>query len=198
MGRKLVTVYTIDMKIRFVNGVKIRNTTNTDFAGFATQQYDPAVPKGEVWIEDYLKPERGLVLHMVDTEKRYAHRSFAFIRELLQKEAQKNGAPPVFAKKREHQGSLTVVWVDGAIVRRYIDPYFFLGGHDLVYPYIPKKEIWIDVRAYKTDQPFTLIHELHERSLMARGMDYQSAHDFALAQERYHRRKRGVAKFING
>lgn len=188
----------IGMKVRYVNGAKIRNTTNTDFAGFATHAYDSAVPKDEVWIEDYLKPEKDLILHIVETERRYTRHGFAFIRARLQKEAQKNGAPPVFAKKRERRESLTVVWVDSAIVRRYIDPYFFLGGHDLVYSYIPKKEIWIDALNDKKDNAFTLIHELHERSLMARGMDYASAHDFALAQERYERRKKGVARFTNG
>ncbi len=186
------------MKIRYVNGAKIRNTTNTDFAGFATHVYDAAVPTGELWIEDYLKPEKDLILHMAETEKRYERRSFAFIRARLQKEALARGNPPPFVKKRERRGSLTIVSVDGAVVRAHLDPYFFLGGHDMVYSYIPKNEIWIDARNYPKDNRFTVIHELHERALMARGMDYASAHDYAIAEERHHRRKQGVARFTNG
>ncbi|MBI4098778.1 MAG: hypothetical protein HY437_01970 [Candidatus Magasanikbacteria bacterium] len=185
------------MKIRLVDGAKIRNTTNTDFAGFATHAYDSAVPKGELWIEDYLKPERDLMVHIVETEQRYKRRTFASIRARLQKEAAKHGTPPPFIKKRERRGSLAIIHVDGAVVRKYIDPYFFLGGHDLVYAYIPKNEIWIDALNSAKDTVFTLIHELHERALMARGMDYASAHDYALAEERYHRRKQGVARFTN-
>lgn len=196
MDRKLVSWYTSVMKIRLVDGFKIRNTTNTDFAGFATHEYDPAIPRGELWLENYLKPEKELMLHIVKTERRF--RRFADARAFLQKEARAERPHSDFTKKREHHGRLTILFVDGAIVRKYIDPYFFLGGHDLVYSYIPKKEIWIDVRDYQKDQPFTIIHELHERALMARGMDYPSAHDYAIAEERYHRRKKGVAKFTNG
>jgi len=186
------------MKLRMVDGFKIRNTTNTNFAGFAAHAYDPVVPKGELWIEDYLKPEKELMIHVVETEQRYRRRTFAFIRARLQKEAAKHGTPPPFIKKRERLGSLTIISVDGAIVRKYLDPYFFLGGHDLVYSYIPKKEIWIDLLNNAKDNKFTLIHERHERKLMARGMEYASAHDYALAEERYHRRKAGVAHFTNG
>lgn len=186
------------MKIKYVNGAKIRNTTDTGFAGFATHEYDPAVPRGEVWIEDYLKPEKDIIVHVVETEKRYERRGFAFIRARLQKEARIQRPNPGFTKKRERRGRLTLLFVDGAIVRKYIDPYFFLGGHDLVYSYIPKNQIWIDDKNYPKDHSFTIIHELHERALMARGMDYNSAHDYAIAEERYHRRKKGVAKFTNG
>ena len=196
MDRKLVNWYTSVMKIRLVDGFKIRNTTNTDFAGFATHEYDLAIPRDELWLENYLKPEKELVLHIVKTERKF--RRFADARAFLQKEAQARPDRPAFIKKRARRGPLSVVYVDGAVVRKHLDPYFILGGHDLIYSYIPKNEIWIDARDYPKDQPFTIIHELHERALMARGMDYASAHDYAIAEERYHRRKKGVARFING
>lgn len=195
MDRKLVNWYTSVMKIRLVDGFKIRNTTNTDFAGFATREYDLTIPRGVLWLEDYLKPEKDLFLHIIKIEKKIPR--FADARAFLQKEARAERPNPDFTKKRERRGRLTLLFVDGAIVRKYIDPYFFLGGHDLVYSYIPKNQIWIDDKNYPKDQPFTIIHELHERALMARGMDYNSAHDYAIAEERYHRRKKGVAKFTN-
>lgn len=184
------------MKIKLVDGFKIRNTINTDFAGFATHEYDPTIPRGVLWLEDYLKQEKDLFLHIIKTERKFSR--FADARAFLQKEAQARPDRPAFIKKRASHGPLSVVYVDGAVVRKYLDPYFILGGHDLVYSYIPKNEIWIDARNNKKDNEFTLIHELHERALMARGMDYASAHDYAIAEERYHRRKNGVAKFTNG
>jgi len=184
------------MKIKYVNGADIRNTTDTDFAGFSTSNYSPLVPKGAVWMEQYLKPEKDLMLHIIETEKKF--RQFKDARTFLEKEARKRGPCPPFAKKRERRSGRTLVWVDGATVRKFLDPYFFLGGHDLVYSYIPKNEIWIDALNYSNDQQFTIIHELKERVLMARGMEYHSAHDYALAEERHYRRKAGVARFENG
>ncbi|MEK7102393.1 MAG: hypothetical protein AAB912_02035, partial [Patescibacteria group bacterium] len=222
VDRKLVNWYTFFMKIKYVNGADIRNTTNTDFAAYLTTIYDAAVPKGELWLESSLKPETAFFLHVVETEEKMYRaalaaarkklgrqltteeknvimvREFIKIRALLSKEGKKHGPPPPFVKKLERRGRLTLMWVNGAIVRKYIDPYFSLGGHHFVYSYIPKNEIWIDDLNYPEDQEFTIIHELHERTLMARGMDYHSAHDYALAEERYHRRKAGVARFING
>lgn len=184
------------MRIRWVNGYTIRNTTNTDFAGFATHEYDPQVPKGEVWIENTLKREKKHFMRLVKAEKK--HRSvkqFARLRKELAREAKKHGVPPPFVRSIEKQGSLKIVFVDGAIVRKYFDAYFLLGGHHYVYRYIPKNEIWIDDLNYTDDQEFTIIHELHERNLMKKGMDYASAHDYSLAEERFWRRKKGVARF---
>lgn len=187
------------MIIKWVNGYTIRNTTNTDFAGFATHEYDPQVKKGEVWIENTLKREKNHFLRLVKAEKNHMSvKQFAQLRKHLAKEAKQRGTPPPFVRSIERRGSLNIMFVDGAIVRQYIDAYFLLGGHHYVYPYIPKNEIWIDDLNYADDQEFTIIHELHERNLMKKGMRYESAHDYALAEERFWRRKKGVARFING
>lgn len=187
------------MRIKWVNGYTIRNTTNTDFAGFATHDYEPRVPKGEVWIENTLKREKNHFLRLVKTEKNIKNvRQFARLRKQLAQEAKRRGTPPPFVRTIERRGSLNIMFVDGAIVRKYFDAYFLLGGHHYVYPYIPKNEVWIDDLNYADDHEFTLIHELHERNLMKKDVDYASAHDYALAEERFWRRKKGVAHFING
>lgn len=186
------------MRIKWVNGYIIRNTTNTDFAGFATHDYDPRVPKGEVWIENTLKREKNHFIHLVKAEKKHQSvKQFAQLRKQLVKEAKQHGTPPPFVSKIQRRGALNTMFVNGAIVRKYFDAYFLLGGHHYVYPYIPKNEIWIDDLNYPDDQEFTIIHELHERNLMKKGIDYASAHDYALAEERFRRRKKGVARFIN-
>lgn len=188
------------MIIKFVNGFKIRNTIDTNFGGHVTSDYASYVPKNEIWLEDYLKPEKELFLNLVKEEKIFFRQKKPFwrLRTRLMREAQRLGPCPSFVVKTKHKENLTIRYVDGRLVRKHIDPYFIFGGNDLVYSYISTKEIWIDMRNYEQDQPFALIHELYERKLMARKMGYDDAHDFALAEERYWRRKKGVAQFING
>lgn len=187
------------MKIKYVNGFKIRNTIDTDFGGHYTSDYAAYIPRGEVWVEDYLKPEISLILNILKTEKAFfsKKRPFSELRRFLMAEAKKHGTPPNFYVRTEKKGKLRIVYVDGRIVRKYIDPYFISGGHEFVYNYIPKNEVWIDDRNYKEESSFVLVHEVFERQLMAKGRDYHSAHDFALAEEKHRRRLAGVADFLD-
>ncbi|MBI5654669.1 hypothetical protein HZC53_03395 [Candidatus Uhrbacteria bacterium] len=186
------------MKIKIVDGWKIRNTVETDFSGWGTHADYPLIPLGEIWLDRYLKPERKLILDLIRLERSMRGKSFRLIRA----EAKKTLTAPNKSKPRviktQKFGKTKIVYVDGADVRSQIDPYFLLGGHDLVYDYIPKNEIWIDTRCYEQEWVYTLIHENHERELMARGMAYDNAHDFALAAERMARRKDKVADFVRG
>lgn len=123
---------------------------------------------------------------------------FRLIRETAKKTLTIPKGARVEIKKREKIGALTVNYVDGSEVRKKLDPYFMLGGHDLIYAYIPKNNIWIDLRVHPKDLKYTLIHEMDERARMSKGMAYHDAHDFAIAAERAARRKDGVADFITG
>ncbi len=188
------------MKVKFVNGFKIRNTIDPNFGGHYTRDYAAYIPRGEIWIEDYLRPELDLFLQVVKMEKKFfsQKKTFTELRNFLISEAKKNGFPPNFCMRTERKGKLKIIHVDGRIVRKYLDPYFVSGGHEFVYSYVPKNEIWIDARNYKEEQSFVIAHELFERRLMAKGRDYHSAHDFAIAEEKHHRRLAGVAQFITG
>jgi hypothetical protein len=53
---------------------------------------------------------------------------------------------------------------------------FTEGGHDKVYGFIPEGEIWIEEDLNPKERDFVFLHELHERNLMSKGMDYDSAH----------------------
>ena len=69
------------------------------------------------------------------------------------------------------------VWiVDGELVRDLFFIEFTEGGHDKVYHFIPKREVWIDDDVSKKEIKFILLHELHERNLMSKGWNYQKAH----------------------
>jgi hypothetical protein len=89
---------------------------------------------------------------------------------------------------RVQQGSQSgqAIWiVDGALVRREIYPEFLYGGNSQRYRYVPPGEIWVDNAISAEEFSYTVLHEIRERSLMARrGMEYSGAHDSALAAER--------------
>lgn len=70
------------------------------------------------------------------------------------------------------------IWiVDGRLVRSVFDPDFSEGGHEYVYEFVPENELWIDNSLTAAERPYVLLHELHERKLMAQGQDYDTAHD---------------------
>jgi len=82
-----------------------------------------------------------------------------------------------------------VFLVDGEAVRNnyYVD--YTEGGHDLVYSWIPKKEIWIERVQSPLDRLMTIKHEFHERALMEKGQDYDTAHEATAKMERATREK---------
>ena len=184
------------MKIKYVDGAKIRNTFDTDFSGAGDSSYYPYIPKNEYWIERYLRPETKLLLSLDRLEKKMKNEPFSAIRKQAMRDLTTRGT--FRSLQTMSQKGLVVRYVVGADVRKTLDPYFLLGGHSHIYRYIPKNEIWIDACADDAEQVFTLVHEMYERDLMRNGMSYDDAHDFALAAERAARRKAGVAHFIRG
>lgn len=186
------------MTIKFVDAARIRNTIDTDFSGVGTHADYPYIPLGELWIDKRLKDEKPLFVALWKLEQSMRGKPFRLIREKAKRTLTVPKKAKVAVKRAVRKGANKIMYVDGATVRAGLDPYFLLGGHDLVYPYIPKHEIWIDVKSDPKDWKYTLIHELDERERMAKGLSYDDAHDFALATERMHRRKDGAADFIRG
>ncbi len=194
------------MKIVYVNGFLIRNTLDDDFSsihyhGQEITRWDKKwyIPKGEVWIdqiykdetawllktdhaiERYLrkKPNKSTTSHQknqkIDTHIDYRHFAKSICRP---------GPIPKFIIKSETNGDIPIQYVNGSIVRQYIDPEFVMGGHDLVYSYITNQEIWIDILMNPKEIPYILLHEKTERELMAKnGKTYDIAHAFATVQD---------------
>jgi len=81
------------------------------------------------------------------------------------------------------------VWlVKGKDVRaQHIE--FVEGGHDLVYDWLPKHEVWIDNALSTEEYTPVIIHELYERELMKKGIPYSKAHKRANLVELRGRRK---------
>lgn len=88
--------------------------------------------------------------------------------------------------------------VDGPAVRRdqAQNDDFLLGGHGLVYSWIPQDEIWIEHLNPDDEYPI-LMHEITEYYLMKyRGFDYDTAHMVATGCETALRRKLPHADLI--
>lgn len=74
--------------------------------------------------------------------------------------------------------------VDGSFVRDHYLLDWTMGGHSLVYDFIPDDEIWIEKMEDSSEEIFNLAHELFERRLMKdQGLDYEDAHARAIEYE---------------
>lgn len=82
--------------------------------------------------------------------------------------------------------------VDGGKVKTKHDMDFVEGGHDKVYKWIPKDEVWVDKHLDASQRPYVAFHELVERARMAKGESYDKAHVKANAAEKDMREKKAT------
>jgi hypothetical protein len=190
----------IDPKsIRFVDGFKIRNTLDPDFAMLHTHStaiqkyYMPKyyIPKGEWWLDVRMKEEMDFLVKVESVDRPKWIRAGSSFRLYLRKKLLKKGSIPNFVHRKEWRLGYRLVMVDGSIIRLYVDPEFTQGGHDIVYPYVPKGEIWVEKNLHPKEIPFVLHHEITERKLMLRGKNYDIAHEYGTTAEKDMRRAHG-------
>jgi len=95
------------------------------------------------------------------------------------------------AREKYNQKDVIVYIVDGDWIRSNINVDFVEGGHGYVYDYVEKSEIWVENMVDKKEMWFNFQHELYERTLMKDNpkMDYNEAHDKAVARETKQRHK---------
>lgn len=185
-------------KIRYVDGFAIRNTypdfdlvetAETMRRGRNLAGAAPHIPPGEIWIDARFKDESRFLLEANRLDGPLPRVSYAEFREHLKRTLTKKGTIPELVNRTVRHGKTRVRYVRGDLVRAWIDPHFIFGGHDLVYDYIPKNEIWIDDLQERDEKPFTLLHELEERKRMRKGRSYPEAHVAATQRELRARRK---------
>ncbi len=175
------------MKTLYVDGYKIRQNLDPDFnimhynnpktGSFESKLY---IPKDEIWLDKRFINEEDFLKRTISSKI---------------KSKKVNKKPDDFIIKEKKRGSLKIQHVNGEIVRKYIDDQFVMGGHDLIYSYIPEKTIWIEDKLDPRDIPHIILHEITERKLMARGKSYDNAHDYATAVEKESRRNAGGKYF---
>ena len=99
----------------------------------------------------------------------------------LNKSADAYSQPP-YIRLYGKSGDVSAWVVDGQYIRNNIFIDYTTGGNPQRYDFIPSGEIWLD-NANEAEAGFTLLHELVESRLMARGMSYDKAHDAANVKE---------------
>ncbi|MEK6829409.1 MAG: hypothetical protein AABY15_04725, partial [Nanoarchaeota archaeon] len=76
---------------------------------------------------------------------------------------------------RKYSNDKIKVWiVRGDLVRSLFFVDFTEGGNDQIYSFVPDGEIWLDDDLGLKERNFVLLHELHERNLMKKGIPYWS------------------------
>lgn len=192
-----------------VDGAYIRKNINENFVEYDSNIYKQFIPKKEFWIDIETNPREYpfFITHLLTeikalnkgfsknqassiacrTEKRerlkHIKRSLPFKRE-----ADKKIVDKVHFDLLQTYSSKVKIWlIDGKIVRDHFLLDYAEGGHDLVYDFIPEKEIWIEKILTPLERKFIMLHELHERFLMSQGLDYPHAHHGALIVEDYFR-----------
>lgn len=182
-----------------VDGAYIRKKLDENFAVCDSHIHLPFIPKYELWIENGTNPAEWyfFTYYLLQTKAAVARgctpREAMARADELEKELRdrvwvaehgehallrnKEQIEKVHRKRYEKYGGSVAVWlVDGMMVRDIFSTEYTDGGHDRVYPYIPKHEIWIEETLDEKEIPFILLHELHERYLMGEGKDYPHAH----------------------
>lgn len=184
--------------IWIVDGTYVRSHIDEEFTNYGQHYNFAYIPKEEFWIDREGKPDelKFFVDHLL-VEYRLMANGVPYDKALEEAdkaemaERRKSGDVGKLRKGRSLPDARRVhvrlwkkletpvsVWiVDGRLVRSVFDVDFTEGGHDYVYEFVPENEVWIDNDLDEAERPFVLLHELHERNLMAQGWDYNRAHE---------------------
>lgn len=184
-------------KVWYVSGYWIRKHLDHTFPNFDSHRHFEFIPEDELWIdkengkteanyfiENFLAVQRELkkgksypkaveIANKAESRERKRSKLLKRLKKIKIKEKilKRIYKKPLFEK---YTKNLKIKLVRGNLVRSlfYLD--FTGGGHDKIYSFIPKNEIWIDDNVYKKERALILIHELHERALMSKGWPYAS------------------------
>ena len=183
--------------IWLVDGIKIRRDLDKEFTNFGQHFCFPFIPKYEFWIDREAVPnERRFFIDHLLIEWQLMKKGYPYSRAFRladEKELSERKKAGDFKKAMNEKGVLSVdkvhcrlletinnkisIWlVRGRLVRSVFDVNFTEGGHDLVYNYIPKNEVWLDNDVLAKERAYIILHELYERSLMEQGLAYSTAH----------------------
>ncbi len=183
-----------DFNVWIVDGAFVRRNLDKEFTNFGQHHRFKFIPKNEFWIdreyggsdeakyfiENLLVENRlmagGLAYAEACDRAGRAERAERKKFETVMLAARKPMADiiqQVHKKLLKKYSNGIMVWiVDGKIVRNLLFIDFTEGGHDMVYKFIPEREVWIDDDVSPMERKFILVHELHERNLMLQGWCY--------------------------
>lgn len=178
-------------KVWLVDGNWIRTHKDIEFTNFGTHRDFFYIPQKELWIDKESSPNEAnsYILHML-TKLRGIKKGLpmrdaettAYITERNFREKYKDSN--IYKKELGNN----IYLVNGKAVRDNFLLSFTQGGHDKVYDFIPKNEIWIDDDLSNKERKYVILHELYERKLMNDGLNYDLAHRKANELEKKYRK----------
>ncbi len=197
-----------DLEVWIVDGTYVRKNIAEEFSNFGHHVTYKEIPQNELWIDvahspqeykfyiHHMMVERGLTARGADYEKarKAANREERKlrlrthdVRQVMQGDRPPNPDAVHERLWKKLSNGLEVWYVKGRLVRSVYDVEFTQGGHEHVYEFVPKDEIWVDNDVHEDERGFVIFHELHERNLMEKGADYEKAHEESSRRERYYR-----------
>jgi hypothetical protein len=189
-----------------VDGQYVRKNIDEEFTNFGQHYRFRFIPLHEFWIDeehglgeeqffiDHLLVEHRLMaegmaydqaLGRADAVERRERRKTELIRELSRLSSRDVVENIHKQLLKKYSGTVSVWIVKGELVRSLYFIDFTEGGHDKVYHFVPRNEVWLDDDLGPGERKFVLLHELHERHLMTLGWPYFKAHRSASRIE-YH------------
>jgi hypothetical protein len=195
-----------------VDGTYIRNNINEEFTNYGQHYLFKFIPENEFWIDNERVP--GEEKYFIDSmlamnrfmakgmshdeavkkadavERRERATSSLMKKDVEVKKHEKEVIESLHKKFLKQYSTKEInVWiVSGEIVRNLFFLDFTEGGHEYVYSFVPKGEVWIDDDVGRDETKYVLLHEMHERKLMAKGMKYDPAHKSSSEIEYYCRK----------
>lgn len=186
-----------------VDGDYIRKNIDLQFNNFGEHNKFKFIPENEFWIDKIYTESKEIPFFIVNmlrfTKEIKDGKEFSEAVDIAGKEETKErNKSKMSTKIRDNKQELKKeiyikllkdlkdikIWlVDGKVIRDILYVDFTAGGHDKVYDFVPKNEIWIDNATEAEEVPIVLVHEMHERHLMSQGMGYDKAHNRASSLE---------------
>lgn len=188
-----------NLQIWIVDGSYIRGHIDEEFTNFGQHYRYAYIPINELWIDrqaahnetrffiDHLLVEHLLMAKGVpynkalieaDRQERKQRRRAGDVSRLTHHGKELPEAKSVHENLWKKLDNGLSVWiVNGRLVRSVFDIDFTAGGHDHVYEFVPKNEVWIDDAIEEDERGYVLLHELHERNRMSKGWIYEKAHE---------------------
>jgi hypothetical protein len=213
-----------DCTVYSVNGFAVRNAAQPDeeFGNFATRDEFPhLIPEKGIWISQKLAEREGVffIAHALTRQARQAAglspekaeeealEVERLLREKLNGVEFRDGKPhrqppeeiylEEYASLPDVKSEVRVWLVDGNLVRSYYKTDNTEGGHGYVYPWVPKKEIWVEDGVDHRELPCIVCHEYIERRLMRdEGMEYGPAHEVCSKVEFELRKREGATPLL--
>ncbi len=214
MEKKLVPPYLKNVGHRgkiavwVVDGTYVRAHLDIEFTNYGQHLAFKCIPVNEFWLDkeaeederkffvDHLLMEHALMvkgvpyddaLEAADKKEMSERKKSGDVRKLMHGKSFPDPQKVHIRLWKKLESGVSVWIVDGRLVRSGFDNDYTEGGHDYVYEFVPKDEVWIDNDLEEAERPYVLLHELHERNLMANGSAYSPAHEESSTLENHFR-----------